>query len=279
MNSSVLNSSNILAFSIITEQTLRGTPVADIQAAANLVKQRYPDIRTMAVDSAPEFLQAYYRGTFSFPSNLDWVGVFQYYIRPNVNFNFKDSINILKSRKQSGQRIVYVMDGFYSDLHTSIAPTIYDMDKIAQEWYLIASQDPEAILLGVFIWPDVPGENITGSANFDQRKQIDIGRAILAGKVPTYQSTLDINCGMTVARGWALDASVPNSWLYVDLLIDDQLISTQQASRYSWETGWHGFLFNYVSYTQNHTGQPHQIAVRYSGTTTLLPGSPKTCVW
>ena len=188
-------------------------------------------------------------------------------------------MRILKSTKQSSQRIVYVMDGFYSDLHTSIAPTIYDMDKIAQEWYLIASQDPEAILLGVFIWPDVPGENITGSANFDQRKQIDIGRAILAGKVPTYQSTLDINCGMTVARGWALDASVPNSWLYVDLLIDDQLISTQQASRYAWETGWHGFLFNYVSYTQNHTGQPHQIAVRYSGTTTLLPGSPKTCVW
>jgi len=279
MNSSVLNSSNILAFSIITEQTIRAIPVTDIQTATSLVKQRYPDIPTMAIDSAPEVEAAGYGGTFSFPSNLDWVGVFQYYIRPNVNFNFKDSINILKSRKQSGQRIVYVMDGFYSDLHTSIAPTIYDMDKIAQEWYLIASQDPEAILLGVFIWPDVPGENITGSANFDQRKQIDIGRAILAGKVPTYQSTLDINCGMTVARGWALDASVPNSWLYVDLLIDNQLISTQRAADYAFEAGWHGFGFNYQYYTQNRTGQLHQIAVRYSGTTTHLPGSPKSCVW
>jgi len=279
MNSSVLNSSNILAFSIITEQTLRGTPVADIQAAANLVKQRYPDIRTMAVDSAPEFLQAYYRGTFSFPSNLDWVGVFQYYTRPNLDPQFKDSMRILKSTKQSSQRIVYVMDGFYSDAHVGIAPTIYEMDKIAQEWYLLASQDPEAILLGVFIWPDVPLENITGSVNFDLRKQADIGRAILAGKVPTYQSALDINCGMTQAYGWALDASVPNSWLYVDLLIDNQLIVTQRADRYGFDAGWHGFLLDYRYYTQNRTGQPHQIALRYSGTTTLLPGSPKSCVW
>jgi hypothetical protein len=33
MNSSVLNSNNVLAFSIITEQTLRAIPVADIQTA------------------------------------------------------------------------------------------------------------------------------------------------------------------------------------------------------------------------------------------------------
>jgi len=280
MNSSVLNSSNILAFSIITEQTLRAIPVADIQAATSLVKQRYPDIATMAIDVAHDVSNAYYRnGPFSFPSNLDWVGVFEYYIRPNLDFEFKDSIRILKSRKQSSQRIVYVMDGFYSDLHTGIAPTIYEMDKIAQEWYLVASQDPEAILLGVFLWPDIPDENITGSVNFDLRKQTDIGKAILAGRVPTYQSALDINCGMTQATGWALDTSVPNSWLYVDLLIDNKLIFTQRADRYAWEAGWHGFLLNYQYYTQNRTGQPHQIALRYSGTTTLLPGSPKSCVW
>lgn len=282
MNSAVLNSSNILAFSIITEQTLRTIPVADIQAATSLVKQRYPDIPTMAVDSAPEVWSAYYGGyggAFSFPSNLDWVGVFQYYIRPNLDFQFKDSIRILKSRKQSSQRIVYVMDGFYSDAHAGIAPTIYEMDRIAQEWYLLASQDPEAILLGVFIWPDIPAENATGSANFDLRKQTDIGKAILAGRVPTYQGSLDVNCGLTQVSGWALDASVPNTWLSIDLLIDNQLIGTQAANRYWWEAGWHGFLLDYSYYTRNHTGQPHQIAVRYSGTTTPLPGSPKSCVW
>lgn len=145
MNSSVLNSNNILAFSIITEQTLRAIPVADIQAATSLVKQRYSDIPTMAIDSSQEVYDAYYGfygGSFSFPSNLDWVGVFKYYTHPNLDLRFKDSISILKLRKQSSQRIVYVMDGFYSDLHTSIAPTIMDMDQIAQEWYLVASRIP-----------------------------------------------------------------------------------------------------------------------------------------
>ena len=280
MNSSVLNSSNILAFGIITEQTLRSIPVADIQTATSLVKQRYPDIPTLAVDSSDEVSNAYSRGgAFSFPSNLDWVGVAQYYTHPNLDLSFKDSINILKLRKQSSQRIVYVMDGFYSDAHTWIAPTIYDMDKIAQEWYLFASQDPEAILLGVFIWPNVPGENITGSVNLDLRKQADIGRAILAGKVPTYQSALDINCEWTQASGWAVDASVPNTSVSIDLLIDNHVVFTERADRYWWDAGWHGFVLDFSYYTRNRTGELHQIAVRYTGTTMLLPGSPKSCVW
>jgi len=280
MNGSVLNSSNILAFSIITEQTLRGIPVADIQVATSLVKQRYPDIATMAFDDSQSIYSAYLRGQpFSFPSNLDWVGIFEYYIHPNLDVSFKNSMSALKLRKQISQRIAYVMDGFYSDPHTSIAPTIYDMDKIAQEWYLFASQDPEAIFLGVFVWPDIPGENITGSVNFDLRKQKDIGRAILAGKVPNYQSALDINCEMTQVSGWALDASVPNTPVSIDLLIDNHVVFSGRADRYWWDAGWHGFVLDYSYYTQNRTGELHQIAVRYTGTTTLLPGSPKSCFW
>jgi|GEM_PF-2817221 len=280
MNSSVLNSSNILAFSIITEQTLRAIPVADIQAATSLVKQRYPDISTMAIDSSQEVYDAYYGfygGSFSFPSNLDWVGVFKYYTHPNLDLRFKDSISILKLRKQSSQRIVYVMDGFYSDLHTSIAPTIMDMDQIAQEWYLVASQDPEAILFGVFLWPDIPAENATGSANFHPialNKQVAIGSAILAGRVPTYQGAHDyINCGMVMTSGWALDASVPNTPVSVDLVVDNQFVGTQRADHYRGDVGSHGFVFYLFPYRD---GRTHQVAIRYSGTTTLLPGSPKS---
>jgi hypothetical protein len=283
MNSSVLNSSNVLAFSIITEQTLRTIPVADIQAATSLVKQAYPIIPTMAIDSSTEVYDAYYGfygGTFSFPSNLDWVGVFQYYIHPTSDYRFKDSINILKLRKQSGQKIVYVMDGFYSDLHTSIAPTIVDMDRIAQEWYQVATQDSEAILLGVFLWPDIPAENATGSANFHPiplNKQAAIGSAILAGRVPTYQGAHDyINCGMVMTSGWALDASVPNTPVFVDLVVDNRVVATQRADQYRGDIGSpHGFVFYLFPYRD---GQTHQVAVRYSGTTTLLPGSPKSFV-
>ena len=280
MNTSVLNSSNVLAFSIITEQTLRAIPVADIQTATSLVKQRYPDIATMAIDTSQEVYDAYYGfygGVFSFPSNLDWVGVFKYYTHPNLDLRFKDSISILKSRKQSGQRIVYVMDGFYSDPHIPIAPTIMDMDQIAQEWYLVASQDPEAILFGVFIWPDVPGENITGSGNFHPvplNKQAAIGSAILTGKVPTYQGAHDyINCGTVMTSGWALDASVPNTTLSVDLVVDNRVVATQRADQYRGDVGSHGFVFYLYQYRD---GRPHQIAVRYGTTTTLLPGSPKS---
>jgi hypothetical protein len=169
------------------------------------------------------------------------------------------------------------MDGFYSDLHTSVAPTIYDMDQIAQEWYLFASQDPESILLGVFLWPDIPAENATGSANFPPvplNKQAAIGSAILAGKVPTYQGAHDyINCGQVMTSGWALDASVPNTPVSVDLVVDNRVVATQRADHYRGDVGSHGFNFYLFQYRD---GQPHQIAIRYSGTTTLLPGSPKT---
>ncbi len=283
MNSSVLNSTNILAFSIITEQTSRAIPVADIQTATSLVKQQYPTIPTMAIDTSQEVYDAYYGfygGVFSFPTNLDWVGVFKYYTHPTSDLRFKDSISILKARKQSSQKIVYVMDGFYSDLHTSIAPTIVDMDQIAQEWYLIASQDPEAILFGVFLWPDIPGENAIGSANFHPiplNKQAAIGSAILAGKVPTYQGAHDyINCGMVMTSGWASDASVPNTPVSVDLVVDNQVVATQRADHYRGDIGAsHGFVFYLFPYRD---GRTHQVAVRYSGTTTLLPGSPKSFV-
>jgi len=282
MNSTVLNSSNVLAFCIITEQTLRAIPVADIQAATSLVKQQYPDIPTMALDSSQEVNDAYYGfygGSFSFPTNLDWVGVFKYYTHPNSDAMFKNSISVLKLRKQSGQRIAYIMDGFYSDLHTSVAPTIMDMDQIAQEWYQIASQDPEAILLGVFLWPDIANEveSATGSANFHPvalNKQAAIGSAILTGKVPTYQGAHDyINCGMVMTSGWALDASVPSTPVFVDLVVDNRVVATQRANQYRGDVGSHGFVFYLFPYRD---GQTHQISVRYSGTTTLLPGSPKT---
>jgi hypothetical protein len=283
MNGSVLDSSNILAFSIITEQISRGIPAADIQAATSVVKQRYPGIPTMAIDSSDDVINAYYGyygygpSSFRFPSNLDWVGVFKYYTHPNLDGRFKDSISLLKLNKQSYQRVVYVMDGFYNDPHIWAAPTVYDMDQIAQEWYLLASQDPEAILLGVFLWPDIPGENAIGSGNFPPialNKQLQIGGAILGGRVPTYQGAHDyIDCGAMITAGWALDASVPNTPVSVDLVVDNYVVFTQRADHDRGDVGQHGFVFALTRYRD---GQPHQIAVRYSGTTILLPGSPKS---
>lgn len=281
MNASVLNSSAVLAFSVITEQTLRGIPVQDVQMATSLVKQRYPDIPTMVIDWADSISMA--GSTYQVPNNVDWVGLFKYYIHPTSNLLFSDAVRILKARKQSWQRMAYTLDGFYKAEHQYVAPTAGDMDLIAQEWYSVASQDPEAILLGVFLWPDIPEEQAIGSANLPSavlNKHAAIGSAILAGRVPTYQGAHEyIDCRLT--SGWAWDASLPNSPIAVDIYDGSARLGTVRADSYrqdlagaGYGNGYHGFWFPLSVAVRD--GRTHVISVKYAGTDTLIGGSPRS---
>lgn len=275
-NTSVLNGSHVLAFSVITEHTLRGISVDEVQTAASLVKQRYPTIPIMIVDNADDI----YRVGLSYqvPNNVDWIGSSKYYVRPNSDYRFKQSVSILKSKKQSWQRMLYVLDGFYRPEHRAIAPTPSDMDTIAQEWYVLASQDPEAILLGVFIWGDIPGEGAIGSANMGSillNKHAAIGRAILDGKFPNYQGTHDTADCQGVA-GWAWDSSQPNTPVSVDIYRDGGYkLATIRASEYRQDlvnagigNGRHGFLYTLPDGLKD--GQTHVLTVKYNGTSQTL---------
>lgn len=280
-NYGYLNSNYVLAFSVITEHTLRGIPVTDVQAATSLVKQTYPTIATMITENADDIYNA--GAYYQVPNNVDWISSSKYSIEPEFDAKFKRSIEILKSRKQSWQRTVYVLDGIYGDGHKPVAPTVHDMDAIAQQWYKVASQDPEAILLGVFIWPNVDAEKLLGSANMGAtvlNKHTAIGKAILGGKYPTYQGKHEIaDCARI--DGWAWDTSQPNTPISVDIYVDGVRRATVRAnlarydlSRAGIGNGSHGFTSSLPASLQD--GQTHVITVKYNGTTTPLPNTSKS---
>src|SRR6185503_17416409 len=142
-----------------------------------------------------------------------------YYIHPNLNDPFKQAVARLRTKKQSWQKTAYTLDAFHGPSHVSVAPTPADMDTIAQEWFTIASNDPDALVLAAFIWPDLTCEGAIGSVSFPQNvldKHAAIGAAIFSGKIPGYAGNFQsLNCNTAV--GWAWDSSQPNTPISVDV--------------------------------------------------------------
>jgi hypothetical protein len=194
-NPLVLNSNYVLAYSIMTESTMRAVNgnvaamVADMNAAACYVKST-STIPTMMLDNSADVVNLVNRGeTYVVPDKVDWVGVTSYYIHPTWDNEFQTSVNILRANKKYWQRTVYVLDGFYKEGFHPHAPTSADMETIAKEWYTAAKQDPDSILLGVFIWDELTGECGRGSRSLPKNVRdthYAIGRAILGRVSPTY---------------------------------------------------------------------------------------------
>lgn len=275
-NYQYLNSTYVIAFSVITEHTQRGIPVTDVQTATSLVKQTYYSIPTMLTDNADDIYNA--GMNYQVPNNVDWISTTKYYIEPEFDAKFKQSVNIVKAKKQSWQKMAYVLDGIYGTAHKGIAPTVHDMDAIAQQWYYVASRDPEAILLGVFIWPNIPEEQLTGSANMGTtvlNKHTAIGKAILGGKFPTYQGKHEVADCVKI-DGWAWDTSQPNTPISVDIYVDGVRRSTVRANAYraGVGNGYHGFSSSLPASLQD--GQWHSVTVKYNGTTTPLPNTTQS---
>ena len=282
MNSAFLNGNYVLAFSVITEPALRNIPIQEVEAAVALVKRDYCQIPTMVAEAGV----AVFKPDYQVASNADWVGVVKYYVHPDLDDasdSITKSVERMKSKKQPHQRMVYALDGFYGPPHLPVAPTAADMDTIAQEWYTFASRDPEAILVGVFLWADLPSENAIGSVSFPQNvrdKHKAIGEAIKAGRAPTYQGTFErIDC--TSLGGWAWDASQPNTPISVDIYDGTQKIATVRANHFRQDlqnagigNGQHAFTFNLP--TSLRDGQAHWITIKYGGLKQQLSSSPRS---
>lgn len=279
MNAPVLNSTHVLSFSVITEPSLRGISTADVETAVALVKQTYPQIPTLVAEADISVNQT----TFQVPRNADWVGIASYYIRPNLDTGFKNRVSILKQKKQSWQKMAYTLDAFYGPSHKVIAPTVQDMDTIAQEWYTIASRDPEAILLSPFLWADLTGENAIGSVSFPANvlaKHAAIGAAIRSGRAPVYQGNFErLDCQQI--SGWAWDVSQPNTPVSVDVYDGTQKIATVRANLFRQDllnagigNGQHGFVLNLPASLRD--GQTHSITLKYGGLNELISGSPRS---
>ena len=280
-NASVLNSSYVLAFSVIGEPTWLGIPTTDVESAVALVKQSFPGIPTLVAEAHFTISQP----NFRVPVNADWVGSVAYYIHPNLDSGYKDSVTLLKQKKQSWQKMAYTLDAFYGPPHAPIAASAADMDTIAQEWYTIASKDPEAVVLAPFLWANLSCEGAIGSTSFPQnvlKKHQAIGAAILAGKVPKYQGVFESVSCFSV-KGWAWDASQPNTPISVDIYEGSQKLATVRANQFRQDllnggvgNGQHGFTFNLP--TSLRDGLVHWITIKYSGLEDQLNSGSRTII-
>jgi hypothetical protein len=84
--------------------------------------------------------------------------------------------------------------------------------------------------------------------------------------------------------GWAWDSSKPNSPIKVEIYDGTTLLTTMVAGEFREDLKKAGkgdgkHAFNYPLPETLRDGQSHTISVRYAGTTTDIPGSPKTLLF
>jgi hypothetical protein len=103
-------------------------------------------------------------------------------------------------------------------------------------------------------------------------------RAALTSPSPSYDGFVErIDC--TWISGWALDENMPGGPISVDIYDGATLIATVPADRFrrdlfdaGWENPYHGFQFPTPNSVKD--GRIHTIYVKFSGTFTVIPGSP-----
>jgi hypothetical protein len=100
---------------------------------------------------------------------------------------------------------------------------------------------------------------------------------------PQFEGSLD-KVEVSTLGGWAWDASRPNSAIKVDIYDGQKLLATITAETFRADLkavqkgdGKHGF--DYLMPQSLRDGQSHTISVKYSGTDSELPGSPKTLLF
>jgi hypothetical protein len=92
---------------------------------------------------------------------------------------------------------------------------------------------------------------------------------------PNYQGNFDVaDCNFI--SGYAWDSNDGEGTIVVAIYVDGNflVVVPAQEAYPGVGTGYHGFKFAVPASLKN--GQPHSVQVRFSGTSTSLPGSPKT---
>ena len=195
-NASILSPDKVLAFTVLDEPFTRGVNMTHYEEVVQKVKAdllpwvpkiwMFEAAGCVALNECGDFPWAFnsYQGTLP---GVDWVTVGIYGVYPSTNTTFLNARARLKSRFPDKDWL-YVMDGYWGrDLHAlrypGISPT---MKNIARDWYNVALNDPDAVLLGVFRWPNLSAA-AKGSKEFPCSvllEHVAIGRAI-TGKTRT----------------------------------------------------------------------------------------------
>jgi hypothetical protein len=127
--------------------------------------------------------------------------------------------------------------------------------------------------------PRVPSSH-EGSPGLLSESPVDSGKKAVSAQL---EGSLD-KVEVASLGGWAWDASQPNTAIKVEIYDGTTLLSTitAQEFREDLKTAGKGdgkHAFNYAFPRTLRDGQLHTISVRYAGTFSELPGSPKTLLF
>jgi hypothetical protein len=160
-NAGVLTPDRVLAFGLLDEPFNQDADMDHYEAVAAQVKADLPWARLYMVEGACVIVDgkcgsnpvshafANYHGSLP---GIDWIGVDDYGIHPATDATFQEAVRRMRARFPDKQWL-YVMDGWWASyLHPYVFGKPSVMGRIAREWYDVARADPDAVLLGVFLW-------------------------------------------------------------------------------------------------------------------------------
>jgi hypothetical protein len=299
-NAGILTADKVLAFAILDEPFNRGAYMTDFETAAQKVKADFPWAKTWLTESScvisgscasnwPSPGLGGYSGNLP---GIDWLGLDGYAIHPATDGSYQSARSTLKARFP-GRKWLYVVDGYWDpNLHGLAFSSMSDMGPIADEWYNVAHNDPDAVLLGVFLWPVTTGW--TTSAQFScgiLGHHVAIGRTVTHKVRP--QTALPVGSFAIdsggVVSGWACD---PDGTLCetprVDLYSDGTFYaSTYYTSSQDYVTApqcGSGIAYRFTGNVGNNVSGHRITAVAQdldSGSTTLASTCAENpaCVW
>jgi hypothetical protein len=213
-NRGAVRSGNVLAFAVRDEPFSSGSSIPQLQLASRAVKDSFPSASILLVEAGPHLFDPNPGTSFNLNhgalTTVDWIAVDHYLIHPATNDTFHTALSRLKAA-YPGRKVAYSADGWWEPGHAQAFGTsnVEYMGTIMREWLDVASADPDAVLVGTFIWDPVPGW--TTSRDFPRAallEQIRAGRIITGRSRP--QASLPVGAIESVgsdgyARGWACD--------------------------------------------------------------------------
>jgi hypothetical protein len=188
-NPTIFSSEKILAFLVRDEPFQNRVNIDQYEMAAQMVKQDFPWAKIILIEAAAAVYDPSPSSYFNLNrlriNTVDWIGVDRYAIDPTTDTIFRTAVTKFK-QSYPGRKFVYVGDGYWDDMHRQfLGNNIVIMRDIMTKWYDVARNDPDAVLLGMFIWGSGPGS--IGSDGFPQSvldEHFRVGKAI-TGRVRT----------------------------------------------------------------------------------------------
>ena len=149
----ILEPLDIAYLYLIGEPMVMRLSNADLNTASDYIKQEFPDIPIMFVESGlPQYLD-----NLIIPDSVKAFGIDIYDVRnPNTDTGYKAAWHTLKSKLNCNQKIFIVSQAFICPYH---AFTESDMPEVINNYYHLAKLNHDVIGIIAFTW-DVTGTDI-----------------------------------------------------------------------------------------------------------------------